>query len=510
MNSKIDIVRRGTRIYTIVPDADTACIHEVGHSRSLNIKWRSGNAMSIACGDSITIGQDTFYFFSKPSEEMVSTMEWKYSATLYGEEEIMSNTMCLFLDQINELTIQSQCEYSLITTPAQFLSLIVRNINRNVTNPWSYKVERLTKEAEQIQLSINSDKCDEVLEKVAKEAEAEWMFDASTRTLILSDKDAIELNKGMKLTYPENLLSPFTVEHDEMTVSRLFVAGGQRNITSDYANGESDRLLMRDGLKFLERDSAIPREEMYIDDSIYPRLNSTIKGVRRSQRGFFFVSDVLIDFNINQQLAEGKTAKIAFKSGRLAGYEFEIASFDNSSKTMEIRQQTESDVVIPNDTMQPQVGDEYVLLDIIMPSSYVVRAEEELYEKALAKFDSEYGDKIKASVDVSTIWLIRHNIDIKPFDKVVINVEGGERQIRVAKVQKYPFDGGTYGRKMDVELSDYTFRGAITEIRRNISETNSKMNNSFTMLSHRQDTISRNADDALFQLNWNQGMEDGR
>lgn len=99
--------------------------------------------------------------------------------------------------------------------------------------------------------------------------------------------------------------------------------------------------------------------------------------------------DTSIDFNINSQLIGGAKAKVIFNTGDLAGREFEIYSYNNTDKEIDIITYTDdSDLTLPNDILKPRVGDEYVLVNIKMPQEYIDNAEAELLEKA-----TEYIDK---------------------------------------------------------------------------------------------------------------------
>jgi hypothetical protein len=81
----------------------------------------------------------------------------------------------------------------------------------------------------------------------------------------------------------------------------------------------------------------------------------------------------------------GLTAKIRMKTGDLAGFEFEIDQYDDDTKEIWIIPfKDERGELFPNDTLYIKVGDEYTLVDIDQPETYVAAAEAELEAAAQA------------------------------------------------------------------------------------------------------------------------------
>src|SRR5690606_38656687 len=76
----------------------------------------------------------------------------------------------------------------------------------------------------------------------------------------------------------------------------------------------------------------------------------------------------------------GVVAKIVFKSGALSGYEFDIEKYDHATKTITFIPKEEANgAIIPDDgSFQPEVDDQYTLINIDMPEAYVIAAEAEL------------------------------------------------------------------------------------------------------------------------------------
>ena len=114
-------------------------------------------------------------------------------------------------------------------------------------------------------------------------------------------------------------------------------------------------------------------------DDIYPKHTGTITSVGDE----FTFYDSALPFNINDQLIPGVTAYVAFQSGVLAGYNFDIASFDNATKKFVINEnEDEKTATLPNSTLKPAVGDKYIAFDIQMPQTHIDNASNELLTKA--------------------------------------------------------------------------------------------------------------------------------
>src|SRR5690606_20898365 len=83
--------------------------------------------------------------------------------------------------------------------------------------------------------------------------------------------------------------------------------------------------------------------------------------------------------------------------------------YDHSTKTFTLIPHTdERGLVFPNPNnaaFQIQNGDEYVILDIILPSSYVEAAEAELLSRASQFLDQNKAPKVQYSLTVDEMYL---------------------------------------------------------------------------------------------------------
>ncbi len=496
MGYRVPIYRKGAEIGVFLFSPSCRLTSEVSRIDELSADFSSVSFVRVMRGDYIVL-QDgrRMVFADEPTVEMRHTGDFRYTSTMKGVEGMMESVMFMFCDTDSTGTrvYSSASEFDLTANAREFVSLVVRNINRVSDTPWTAKIADSSIDLTEMRdMAFSNQTCMDALDDICDEFGMEWEFDFGSRTLSVCK--SFRKPSPIVLSYPFNLLSPVKadMESDDETCTRLFVFGGERNIPDGYNGGRGDRLVMPNGDEFLEREADYVIERSKTFDEVYPRRNGHVGGVSVSPNGIHYMQDGSIDFDLNDHLTD-KTAKIAFTSGMLVGYEFEIASYDHASRTVEIKQQTDGDVVIPNDTMRAKVGDTYVFLDIIMPSQYVTDAENELKAKATEYFLDKCVDKMSVSVEVSTIWLAENDIGISK--SMVLRVKadsmGIDSEIPVTKVVSYPFDDSTERRKVDVTLANFKRQSKIRTITSTLGRTSRRVNSSLRTVN---DAINTNTE----------------
>lgn len=108
---------------------------------------------------------------------------------------------------------------------------------------------------------------------------------------------------------------------------------------------------------------------------IYPHRTGTITAVD----DYLNFYDDTIDFNLNDYLITGVSAQITFNTGLLSGYTFNISEFFYPTFKFTIDQdRSNPNIIVPTSLRTPQVGDEYVITNITMPTQYYTDAENQL------------------------------------------------------------------------------------------------------------------------------------
>ena len=201
-------------------------------------------------------------------------------------------------------------------------------------------------------------------------------------------------------------------------VTRLYVEGGTRNITTKYRNG-AQRLRL-DGESYIQQEKPVAamgiKEGAKQFDDIYPHRKGTVTAAGASI--FEFVDSSM--FDLNKKDSEGNTeylqdntpAKVKFLTGGCAGYELEITKYDHANKTFKVKAYEDSrGWKIPSQDSEAYriaKGDTYVLLDIIMPHDpYVTDAEKELLEQGTKYYEKNSQPRVEYELTIKSLYLKR-------------------------------------------------------------------------------------------------------
>lgn len=193
-------------------------------------------------------------------------------------------------------------------------------------------------------------------------------------------------------------------------------------------------------------------------DDIFPHRTGTVSGVNIAD--IYEFTDAAIDFDVNAYLLPGLTAKVTFNTGQLAGYTFDVRSFDNTYKRFVINKNADERVLdIPSSSLKPAIGDQYVLTDIEMPSSYVTAAENELIAAANARLVELSEPQVSYTVVIDPKFIKSTGRTVKMGDLVWIVDDdlGLQKKIRISSVTRNIVNDYEY----QMELSDIVSPGTI-------------------------------------------------
>ena len=221
------------------------------------------------------------------------------------------------------------------------------------------------------------------------------------------------------------------VEASAMTLSdskgtyatRIYAFGSTRNIPADYrpvdeqtvVNGVVQRRLMLpadtpyiDVYPDMSEEEAI--EDIVVFENVYPRRTGTLSDVHtrteevKDENGtketvtYYRYKDTGLEFK-DEYLIEGQELRIRFQSGKLNGMEFGVIFNPDPKDDMrgaqlwEIVRNEDYGRMLPDDTLRPENGDEYILSGFniqLVSDRYTPEAEQELKGKA-----QEYADRRK-------------------------------------------------------------------------------------------------------------------
>lgn len=203
-------------------------------------------------------------------------------------------------------------------------------------------------------------------------------------------------------------------------VTRLFAFGGQQNLPQ----GHPYKSLLIAGAtsradSYVEDAEALAlfgtKENTETFDDIYPKLEEhnaiTSLGSGDHAEQFFTVSD--FPFDINQAMIAGTTPTITMQTGRLAGYRFELVSYNHTPPTFRVKPyEDENHMTVPspdNAAFQFGVGDTFLVGDITLPPELVTAARNKLKQRAEEVLAERKHPKVSYSLQLDSIRLRRQH-----------------------------------------------------------------------------------------------------
>lgn len=304
-------------------------------------------------------------------------------------------------------------DFSLTGTLELFMDVLINNANRIFGS--GFWVLGDCPETDYKTLTFSNEKCLAVLQRLCKDdcfrKEFEIIETTGHCTINIKEEigetltDVYEYGKGKGLyNLTRNPVS------EKEVVTRLYVFGSNKNLQSDY-RGYSQRLkLPENDLSYIQDSGKITEfglnEGVKIFEDIYPHRTGTVTSLGDSTEEFL---DSSMDFDLKAvdesgntlYLIAGMAAKIHFNTGNLAGYEFGVEDYDHATKKFKILPFTDERGQMfpdPNSSaFQVAATDEYVILDIRMPDSYITAAETALQTAGDAWYELVSRDRLQYS-----------------------------------------------------------------------------------------------------------------
>jgi len=305
--------------------------------------------------------------------------------------------------------------FSLTGDLAFFLGILISNASR-VMGSGSWLLGDIPPSNTKT-LSFSEENCLGALQKVCSEFEVE--FDVrktgEIRTIEIGSQGQI-LPDVFQYGHGYGLYSlTRKIVKDKNVFTRLYAYGSSKNLRSDYRD-YAPKLKINEG-GYIESAIGIAAygiiEGVKTWEDIYPKREGTVSGINVLDPLQF--TDSSLDFDLTEKVGEtttylipGTSAKVHFNTGGLAGYEFEVGNYDHPTKTFTlIPYKDERGVAFPGDSVafQAAPGDKYVLLDIMMPASYIAAAEAELNTRAQALLDQAVLVPVQYDLSIDELYL---------------------------------------------------------------------------------------------------------
>nr|DAT28617.1 MAG TPA: tail protein [Caudoviricetes sp.] len=382
----------------------------------VDISVECANTLDLNIGDRVTVEGRTFFLNMLPPAKKIAEDQFTYELRFEGPAFLLRKLKVFNLDSQGNKTTN---EFPLTGEINEFLYLLINNANKK-DNQWI--LGNFPTNTETKTLTFNNENCLAVLQRICQEFKVEF--------------DIVEAGGKFVLNIREKIgkLLPFTVEYgmgnglydlsrtranDSEVVTVLYAYGSSQNIPVDY-RGYSPRLRMPVSVgDYIANQAAIDLFG-YVEDVFTPEIKPTFKGVvsnvgsLANQLQSLIVSNM--DFDLKEKKADGSNkyliagtpAKISVTKGDLAGYDFEVVDYIHATKTFKLKQfADDKGQKFPDDTtvFKFASGDEFTLIDIMMPEQYIVNAEQKLYDETVKEYQKVSQNNVKYTLNVDPLFL---------------------------------------------------------------------------------------------------------
>jgi hypothetical protein len=324
-----------------------------------------------------------------------------YTCTFLGREYTLYNFAFRYLNSAT---------FPYYGTAAEHLALVLGVANVSDAG-WTGTAEATTP----VNIDYAKDSCRTAIQKIADIFKLEIKFDE--QSVALNKKNTGRVH-DLTFTYGMNngLYSMTKTELDESEFgTRFYGYGGSTNLPQNYRGGA---LQLLPPTVFVDRKIAnyglIEKHVEFPD--IFPERTGTVS----STTSITQVTDTSLDFDLNEVIVDG-SAKIIFTTGLLRGQEFEIATYTPGTKTIKFNiNKDESGYELPNSTLKPTPADQYKLVGIILPQSYIDNAETRLATALNTHADANQDPPFEFGLEIDPIFLAEQNyqFEINPGDMV--------------------------------------------------------------------------------------------
>lgn len=161
--------------------------------------------------------------------------------------------------------------------------------------------------------------------------------------------------------------------------------------------------------QFAQSLTRLRSEATYTNEEIYPSHVTTIKTVTKVNEHY----EVSSDLDYSKLRIDGEQMQVVFQTGNLAGRDFD-ANYYPSTGRIAIVPKEEDDTTLPNDTLCPKVGDQYIVTGIKLPDQYIREAERKLTDEALRHLVKLQRQRYSYKAEIDPVYLHTNHDKIAP------------------------------------------------------------------------------------------------
>ena len=439
-----------------------------------------------------------------------TTGGYKYSLQFWAQQNHMKRRKCKWLQGQNPETT-----FHDTTDLASFGNLIADNMNAFLGGE-NWKVAAVPEEFAEVTklVSFDRDSCWDAINTIAETFDVEWWtVENGAEVWIYFGK--LEFGTPEVFKRGDVVTSiPAKKGDDANYGTRFFVFGSTRNLTADYGQAPQGgttnhvsevRLRLPNGQEYIDaRENLKPAdvvEQVAYFEDIYPKNTDTVTSVDRSQdrqtsNGTKYKARIIYAKDapfVPTDLIEGETLQAVITSGPLSGRTFDIQlgsefqdpdAWDPEQNPFDRKFEIVADIedagdgeelIIPNDSLDIDAGDTFVLTGVKLPDERIKEAEQELLKAGKAWAVKNSSDTDVYDCPTNPVYCQQHDKNYDPGQKVLLQdprfgasgrqsrIQGFEKKLYNEYIATYTVgDNTSYSRlaaiEKDIEESAYAER----------------------------------------------------
>ena len=410
-------------------EAHSSIIDKLNEPTRLSATLSSTTAPALKLGARTTYKGVTYYVTKEPTLR-------KEHSKLYVIETELETIIGLARLVILNNPVDKRSSFDYTATATEHIQLVVDSLNGKKLS----KIPAWTRGTIRVPDKVKHIKYDGVsawnaLQLIRQTYETDLHIDGTAISLGIggNKSTAIELAYGKG----NGILSGLErIKHDDTpTPMSLYVTGTKRNMTKGRLTMQTLETLKVDDLgtiyhgsnpdiagrlygtdktgqyisEFTHDNGTQPlyTEATYTNEEIYPSHVSTVRSVTKVKDHY----EVNSDFDYSKLRIDGEAMQVVFQSGNLAGREFDTRYYTGTGR-LAIVPKEEDDTTLPNDTLCPKVGDQYIVTGIKLPDKYITEAQRKLTKEALRHLLKLQQQRYSYKAEIDPVYLHNHKTTI--------------------------------------------------------------------------------------------------
>lgn len=411
-------------------ERQSSIIEKLNEPTRLALTLTSETAPMITLGAHITYQGVTYYVTSEPTVR-------KEHSKLFVVETELETSIGLARHVILSNPVDKRASFDYTATASEHLQLAIDSLNgKFAADRISWSRGEVNCKDTTKHLKYDGITVWEALQQIREAYETDIVIDGSTISLGREgDKD-----NALPLAYGKGkgLLSGLErLKHnDDTTPMCLYVTGTKRNMSTGRLTLERSQLLKVTDTGTIQRNptdldgqiyttdstgqciadysadnvfDALYTEAVYTNEEIYPSHVSTIKTVTKVKEHF----EVNSDFDYSKLRIDGEQMQVVFQTGNLAGRDFDVNYYPSTGR-IAIVPKEEDDTTLPNDTLCPKVGDQYIVTGIKLPDEYIKEAQRKLTDDAVRHLVKLQLQRYSYKAEIDPVYLHTNHDKIAP------------------------------------------------------------------------------------------------